>query len=161
MGALDADLPLRSWSSHSNLSEKMNAVSIHLQTSSRMAVSLKKKKLNISIVNCASYRSMIYPACFTIPGYITFNLIQTKEPTELMDSAVWWIQGMTFIRFSGHLACLHRTKVYLNIMDFCQELHDSQISLAALFIHNKIQLVYFCWKWSNHMKVGSLMWTLQ
>lgn len=38
-----------------------------------------KKMLNISTISYASYRSMICPACFAIPGSTSFNLIQLKN----------------------------------------------------------------------------------
>lgn len=38
-----------------------------------------KKMLNISTISYASYRSVICPACFAIPGSIAFNLIQLKN----------------------------------------------------------------------------------
>lgn len=50
-----------------------------------------QKMLNISIINHASYiynaNSMICPACFTTPDYVTFHLIKTKKQAKLIDSA--------------------------------------------------------------------------
>lgn len=46
------------------------------------------KSQNISIINYALNRSMICPACFTTPGFITINLIQTKKPGRA-DGLSW------------------------------------------------------------------------